>query len=260
MHIPFPVHSHLRCKSTIFIRHRQRNHRKGRPATPLSEASSASASRPIYMEPHVSSMWNRLSHVRETVCFIYVEPCVPHTWNCVFHLRGTVRSTYMERSWNSASFVHIVFNVIVEVARRGVTIGTEDVENIILLLGREREYAVHVAVVSCPTAEIFLYFAAYRRVVHAFHVEEEFAEAPRRAYDALFHEQPAFAFLQGCGVDGGTLRPVGRHVAAGEMPHAGVVHRAGVVETERPCVRDGIEVERKRVGCHILMICCLKRI
>ena len=31
MHIPFPVHSHLRCKSTTFIHHRQGNRRKGRP-------------------------------------------------------------------------------------------------------------------------------------------------------------------------------------------------------------------------------------
>ena len=148
MHIPFPVHSHLRCKSTIFIRHRQRNRRKGRPATPLSEASSVSASRPIYVEPNVSSMWNRLSHVRETVCFIYVEPCVPRTWNCVFHLRGTVRSTYMEHSWNSASFVHIVFNVIVEVARRGVAIRAEDFQDVCLLFGREGEPATHIAVVG----------------------------------------------------------------------------------------------------------------
>ena len=148
MHIPFPVHSHLRCKSTIFICHRQRNHRKGRPATPLSEASSASASRPIYMEPHVSSMWNRLSHVRGTVCFIYVEPCVPRTWNCVFHIRGTVRSTYMKRLWNSTSFVHIVFNVIVEVARRGVAIRAEDFQDVCLLFGREGEPATHIAVVG----------------------------------------------------------------------------------------------------------------
>ena len=148
MHIPFPVHSHLRCKSTTFIHHRQRNRRKGRPATPLSEASSASASRPIYLEPHVSSTWNRVSHVRETVCFIYVEPCVPRTWNCVFHLRGTVRSTYMEYSWNSASFVHIVFNVIVEVARRGVAIRAEDFQDVCLLFGREGEPATHIAVVG----------------------------------------------------------------------------------------------------------------
>ena len=148
MHFPFSVHSHLRCKSTIFIRHRQGNRRKGRPATPLSEASSASASRPIYLEPHVSSMWNRLSHVRETVCFIYVEPCVPRTWNCVFHIRGTVRSTYMKRLWNSASFVHIVFNVIVEVARRGVAIRTEDFQDVCLLFGREGEPATHIAVVG----------------------------------------------------------------------------------------------------------------
>lgn len=148
MHIPFLVHSHLRCKSTIFIRHRQRNRRKGRPATPLSEASSASASRPIYMEPHVSSMWNRLSHVRETVCFIYVELCVSSTWNRVSHVRGTVRSTYMERSWNSASFVHIVFNVIVEVARRGVAIRAEDFQDVCLLFGREGEPATHIAVVG----------------------------------------------------------------------------------------------------------------
>ena len=166
----------------------------------------------------------------------------------------------MELSWNTTSLVRITVDIAVEVPFRGVTIGTEDVEDIILLLGREREYAVHVAVVSCPTAEIFLYFAAYRRVVHAFHVEEEFAEAPRRAYDALFHEQLALAFLQGCGVDGGAFHSVGQYVTAGEMPHAGVVHRAGVVETERPCGREGFEVERKRVGCHILMIRCLKRI
>ena len=104
MHIPFPVHSHLRCKSTIFIHHRQRNRRKGRPATPLSEASSASASRPIYMEPHVSSMWNRLSHVRGTVCFIYVELCVSSTWNRVSHIRGTACFIYVElfvpHTWN----------------------------------------------------------------------------------------------------------------------------------------------------------------
>ena len=104
MHIPFPVHSHLRCKSTIFIHHRQGNRRKGRPATPLSEASSASASRPIYMEPHVSSMCNHVFHIRGTICFIYVEQSVPRMWNCVFHLRGTVRSTYVDLcvppTWN----------------------------------------------------------------------------------------------------------------------------------------------------------------
>ena len=148
MHIPFSVHSHLRCKSTIFIHHRQGNRRKGRPATPLSEASSASASRPIYMEPHVSSMRNRLSHVCGTVCFIYVEPSVPRTWNCVSHVCGTVRSTYMEPSWNSASFVHIVFNVIVEVARRGVAIRAEDFQDVCLLFGREGEPATHIAVVG----------------------------------------------------------------------------------------------------------------
>ena len=171
MHIPFPVHSHLRCKSTIFIHHRQGNRRKGRSATPLSEASSASASRPIYMEPHVSSMCNHVFHIRGTICFIYVEQSVPRTWNCVFHLRGTVcptyvelcvsstwnrvfhvrgtvRSTYMERSWNSASFVHIVFNVIVEVARRGVAIRAEDFQDVCLLFGREGEPATHIAVVG----------------------------------------------------------------------------------------------------------------
>ena len=148
MHIPFPVHSHLRCKSTIFIHHRQRNRRKGRPATPLSEASSASASRPIYMEPHVSSMCNHVFHIRGTICFIYVEQSVPRTWNCVFHLRGTMRSTYMERSWNSASFIHIVFNVIVEVARRGVAIRAEDFQDVCLLFGREGEPATHIAVVG----------------------------------------------------------------------------------------------------------------
>ena len=110
MHIPFPVHSHLRCKSTIFIRHRQRNRRKGRPATPLSEASSASASRPIYMEPHVSSMCNHVFHIRGTICFIYVEQSVPRTWNCVFHLRGTMCFIYVEpcvpRTWNCAFHIH----------------------------------------------------------------------------------------------------------------------------------------------------------
>ena len=148
MHIPFRVHSHLRCKSTTFIHHGQRNRRKGRPATPLSEASSASASRPIYMEPHVSSMCNHVFHIRGTICFIYVEQSVPRTWNRVSHVRGTVRSTYMERSWNSASFVHIVFNVIVEVARRGVAIRAEDFQDVCLLFGREGEPATHIAVVG----------------------------------------------------------------------------------------------------------------
>ena len=100
------------------------------------------------MEPHVSSMWNRLSHIRGTVCSTYVELYVSSTWNRVSHVRGTVRSTYMERSWNSASFVHIVFNVIVEVARRGVAIRAEDFQDVCLLFGREGEPATHIAVVG----------------------------------------------------------------------------------------------------------------
>ena len=80
-------------------------------------------------------------------CFIYVEPSVPPIgtvrsiyWNCVFQS--------MELSWNTTSLVRITVDIAVEVPFRDVTIGTEDVEDIILLLGREREYAVHVAVVG----------------------------------------------------------------------------------------------------------------
>ena len=42
-----------------------------------------------------------------------------------------------------------------------------------------------------------------RRVVYMFYIEEQLAESPCGTYHSLFYVEPAFAILQGIGINGG---------------------------------------------------------
>ncbi len=112
------------------------------------------------------------------------------------------RSQENSKLWNAVLFIRITVDVVVEIGLFGVAIRAEDVENTGLLLGREGELAVHVAIVGRTTAEVLLEFSAYRGVVPMLYVEEQLAEPPRCAYHSLFDVELALAILQRIGVDG----------------------------------------------------------
>lgn len=84
----------------------------------------------------------------------------------------------------------------------GVSVGCEEVENPLLLLGSKHPLPSVVAVISAMTTQIALHFANQDGIVLLLHFLKEWFETIGRANDADLFEMGAIAIPVGCGEDG----------------------------------------------------------
>lgn len=138
---------------------------------------------------------------------------------------------------------------MVELCHFGVTVPSEDVEDVALLLGCKEPSAQLVTGVGAVAAEIALYVGAERGDVGRPHGSEEAAEAPGPTDDAQLLEHRAAVALTRRGEDGGAKLGAGRHCLACPMPHATGGQRAGE-EAEDVALGHVSETELYVVVCH----------
>lgn len=94
----------------------------------------------------------------------------------------------------------------------GVAVAGEEVEDPLLLCGREQPFASVVAVIRAVAAEVRLHLIAQGREVFLFHLAKERGEAISRLDGAYRLEMAARPIAIGGGKDGGAPCAVFRHM------------------------------------------------
>ena len=138
---------------------------------------------------------------------------------------------------------------MVELRLFGVTVPSEDVEDVALLLGCEEATAQLVTGVGAVAAEIVLHVNAERGDVGRPHGSEEVAEAPGSVDDAHLLEHRAAVALARRGEDGGAKLRAGGHRLARPVPHATGGQRT-VEEAEDVALGHVFETKLYIVVCH----------
>ena len=83
-----------------------------------------------------------------------------------------------------------------------VAVGGEEVEDPLLLFGREQSLATIIAVVGAVASEVGLQLVAQGSVVLLLHFAEEWFEAVGGVNDSYLLEMLAVAIAEGSGIDG----------------------------------------------------------
>ena len=95
-------------------------------------------------------------------------------------------------------------NVVLEGQVLRVAVAGEEIENPLLLFGREQAVAAVVAVVGAVAAQIGFQLFVQGCVVFLLHFVEEWRQAVGGMNDAYLLEMAAVAIAVGCGIDGRT--------------------------------------------------------
>ena len=120
----------------------------------------------------------------------------------------------------------------------------DDVDDLLLLAGRQLPLAMMVAVVGAGTlTEVGLHTAAGSSTQMTGKIVVESAEAPRHPYRLHLAEQRALAVAQGMGVDAATDETVGGDMGACHIVDAPLVHGALLVEAAGVVGRNHVCVE-----------------
>lgn len=138
---------------------------------------------------------------------------------------------------------------MVELCHFGVTVPSEDVEDVALLLGCKEPSAQLITGVGAVAAKVALHVGAERGDVGRTHGSEEVAEAPGSADDAQLLEHRAAVALASRGEDGGAKLRAGGHRLARPVPHATDGQRAGE-KAEDVALGHVFETELYAVVCH----------
>lgn len=134
----------------------------------------------------------------------------------------------------------------------------EEVENPLLLLGREETFAVVIAVVGGVSTQIRLNAVAQGRVVFLLHLGEEGAESVGGMDDARLFVAYAGVALACRGIDGGAAYPSFGEVFPGEV--AGATVRLRAVALKAAAVgRGDLFGGQYNVCLHILVADCVLR-
>ena len=157
----------------------------------------------------------------------------PGAWKCRSHglgvtLPGVGSPAPLVGMSDRGKVVHIAIAVEVQVFR--ISSLAEEVDDPLLLFGREQPLAVVVAVVGGVSAQVSLDAVAQGRVVLLLHLGKEGAEAVGGVDDARLLVVFAVSLLAGGGVDGFALCRFGRDVLSGQEAGAGVRLRAVCLE------------------------------
>lgn len=134
----------------------------------------------------------------------------------------------------------------------------EEVENPLLLLGREETFAVVIAVVGGVSAQVCLDAVAQGRVVFLLHLGEEGAESVGGVDDARLFVAYVGVALACRGIDGGAAYPSFGEVFPGEV--AGATVRLRAVALKAAAVgRGNLFGGQYNVCLHILVSDCVLR-